>query len=76
MRPNPQETAHLVTFTEEILYRKLHFLRSDSMVSQGIRIGSKRQQDIVVHLKTTDAYSEPCQASKMKFLRRSIFAYF
>ena len=25
MRPNPQETADLVTFTEEILNEKLHF---------------------------------------------------
>ena len=25
MGPNPQETADLVTFTEEILNRKLHF---------------------------------------------------
>ena len=30
MQPNPQETADLVTFTEEILKRKLHLLCSDS----------------------------------------------
>ena len=29
MRPNPQETVDLVTFTEEILNGKLHFLRSE-----------------------------------------------
>ena len=29
MRPHPQETAYLVTFTEEILNGKLHFLRSE-----------------------------------------------
>ena len=28
MWPNPQETKDLVTFTEEILNRKLHFLGS------------------------------------------------
>ena len=28
MRPNPQETAYLVTFTEEILNGKLHLLCS------------------------------------------------
>ena len=28
MRPNPQESADLVTFTEEILNGKLHFLCS------------------------------------------------
>ena len=28
MRPNPQETADLVTFTEKILKGKLHFLCS------------------------------------------------
>ena len=30
MWPNPQETADLVTFTEEILNGKLHFLCSDT----------------------------------------------
>ena len=30
MWPNPQETADLVTFTEEILNRKLHFLCNDN----------------------------------------------
>ena len=29
MWPNPQETAHLVTFTEEILNEKLHFFCSE-----------------------------------------------
>ena len=28
MWPNPQETAHLVAFTEEILNEKFHFLLS------------------------------------------------
>ena len=32
MWPNPQETADLVTFTEEILNGKLHFLCSDVSV--------------------------------------------
>ena len=31
MWPNPQETADLVTFTEEILNRKLHFLCSECL---------------------------------------------
>ena len=30
MWPNPQETVDLVTFTEEILNGKFHFLCSDS----------------------------------------------
>ena len=34
MRPNPQETADLVTFTEEVLHRKLHFLCSESSEAQ------------------------------------------
>ena len=29
MWPNPQETAHLATFTEETLHGKLHFLCSE-----------------------------------------------
>ena len=31
MQPNPQETANLATFTEEILNGKLHFLCSVSL---------------------------------------------
>ena len=34
VRPNPQETADLVTFTEEILNGKLHFLCSDIKLQQ------------------------------------------
>ena len=30
MGPNPQETADLVTFTEDILNGKLHFLCSEN----------------------------------------------
>ena len=31
MRPNPQKTPDLVTFTEEILNAKLHFLHSATL---------------------------------------------
>ena len=34
MRQNPQYNADLVTFTEEILNRKLHFLHSGSGIMQ------------------------------------------
>ena len=37
MWPNPQETAHLVTYTEEILNWKLHFLCSVIWFGYGIR---------------------------------------
>ena len=33
MRSNPQEVADLVTFTEEILNGKLHFLSSDGITN-------------------------------------------
>ena len=33
MRPDPQETANLVTFTEEIVNGKLHFLCSNIIPS-------------------------------------------
>ena len=33
MWPNPQETADLVTFTEEILNEKLHFLCSVMLIT-------------------------------------------
>ena len=32
MWPNPQEIVDLVTFTEEILYEKLHFLCNDNVL--------------------------------------------
>ena len=40
MWPNPQFTADLVTFTDDILNEKLHFLCSDAFMSNNIR---KRQ---------------------------------
>ena len=33
MWPNPQDTVDLVIFAEEILNRKLHFLRSKNYVT-------------------------------------------
>ena len=36
MWQNPQETVNLVTFTEEILNGKLHFLWSDKISDYGV----------------------------------------
>ena len=44
MWPNPQETAYLVTFTEEILNGKLHFLCNDS---------SSKMFDMVLNISLT-----------------------
>ena len=38
MLPNPQETADLVTFAEEILNRKLHFVCSNSCLLLSITV--------------------------------------
>ena len=38
MWPNPQETADLATFTEEIINRKLHFLCSNSYLLLSITV--------------------------------------
>ena len=38
MGPNPQETADLVLFTEEILNGKLHFLCSAMLSSLDLKI--------------------------------------
>ena len=46
MWPNPQETTDLVTFTEEILNRKLHFLCSET-------ISNFKKLDIGNHLSKT-----------------------
>ena len=37
MWPNPQETADLVTFTEEVLNGKLHFFHSDHKLAVFIK---------------------------------------
>ena len=37
MRPNPQETADLVAFTEEILNEKLHFLCSEQASKHALK---------------------------------------
>ena len=36
MWPNPQEKAYLITFTEEILNGKLHFVYSDADIENSI----------------------------------------
>ena len=41
MRPNPQETADLVSFTEQILNGKLHFLCSDRYGTGVIKLTNK-----------------------------------
>ena len=47
MWPNPQETAQLVTVTEEILNGKLHFLCIDSMrLYAGQTVEKAREFDI------------------------------
>ena len=45
MWPNPQETVDLVTFTEEIFNRKLHFLCSDRYMHNG-GVSDKRQESL------------------------------
>ena len=45
MRPNTQETADLVTFSEEILNEKLHFLCSGVCSAVGPR-GARRRLGI------------------------------
>ena len=47
MRPNPKETAELVTFTEEILNGKLHFLRS-ALLCRGTVVKEKKQSIVNV----------------------------
>ena len=45
MWPNPQETADLVTFTEQILNGKLHFLCSDGIVLEILTNSSDFRRD-------------------------------
>ena len=48
MGPNPQETADLVTFTEEILNGKLHFLCSDKFFLLPILVILKKTESLDV----------------------------
>ena len=43
MRTNPQKTADLITFNEEILNAKLHFLSSDSCYATQLIIKKLRE---------------------------------
>ena len=62
MWPNPQKTADLVTFTEEILTGKLHFLCSGRCYSKFIQITFLRNillyntRGIPVLIKNTEAF--------------------
>ena len=46
MRPNSQETADLITFTEKILNGKLHFLCSENSVSQLLLLTASSINDL------------------------------
>ena len=52
MWPNPQETADLVTFTEEILKGKLHFLCSGDKISSDISLNELCLNNINIILRT------------------------
>ena len=52
MRPNPQETEDLVTFTEEILNGKLHFLCSSIYVGR-LSFSISRENDIFASFETS-----------------------
>ena len=52
MRPNPQETVDLITFTEELLNRKLHFLLSIQNLFKVYEVRSK--QSILPPLMTSE----------------------
>ena len=49
MRPNPQESADLVTFTGEMVTAKLHFLSSESLKIHCIGCGPSY---ILINLQT------------------------
>ena len=59
MRPNPQFSGDLVTFTEEILSRKLHFLWSASE-------NPRSTQSFPYYLKTEhlETKTKPCYIPK------------
>ena len=56
MRPNPQETADLVTFTEEILNGKLHFLCSDEKQTTPSNHNTLYMTSNMIYLKTLTFY--------------------
>ena len=86
MWPNPQETADLVTFTEEILNGKLHFLCSEIMlrkpllnvlyISWGDRSGAKPKVDqrFFVFIPHKYLWALPFSFSGVTFLKFIIVA--
>ena len=52
MWPNPQFPADLVTFTEEILNGKLHFLRSDCNARIVRIVGDYPNRELILYLRT------------------------
>ena len=61
MWPNPQETADLITFTEEILHGKLHFLCSETLRETQLLKGlvSMKIIDILLFLKQLHYFITP-----------------
>ena len=56
MRPNPKETADLVTFTEEILNGKLHFLCSGYDLSSSSCYPTPIEMQIVLYFTLSSNY--------------------
>ena len=65
MRPNPQKNAELVTFTEEILNGKLHFVYSDGNTTI---IGTKNERnDKKVSSELNNKKGFQCQLTRLCF---------
>ena len=71
MWPNPQETADLVTFTEEILNGKLHFLRCEYFKGfNSTRLAAPRN----INERALETYLEPYHKSLIELFYETIFA--
>ena len=62
MWPNPQETADLVTFTEEIINGKLHFLCS---VIKLTKICKENQMWNVLYIRVYDVTFDELKTSEL-----------
>ena len=69
MRPSPQETVDLVTFTEGNLNEKLHFLRSAASISflHPIEMGLKEQLNFKICTKIKAKEVCPFKLKNMKY---------
>ena len=72
MWPNPQETSDLVTFTEELLHGKLHFLCSERNILGTLLIALNGRKTLTA---LTELKNSPSPYANSNVLKRNLNAW-